>query len=307
MSFLARNEHPCRNGEDGSSTQLEFAGLKFRLEGLETAQISTIARRFGQGRTIDEEPSRSCMEVSIGQTDIPARDMATLLSPAGDYMPSLVHEEHRVQVFGHDFDAIVTRKPELSASLRIRETANLSLDQVENCLRILSAYAVLDRGGLFLHSACVVIDGEAILFLGRSGAGKSTISRLALSHGATVLSDDANIILPAARGGFTAAAVPFSGDLGQSAQVAQEGARISRIFWLDRSEPVGIHRQKRGLQTSRMLACASAANADPYRFNQTVEVIQSVLDVLPMQVLSFRKDQSFTECLLMMRDPGSSE
>ena len=45
-------------------------------------------------------------------------------------------------------------------------------------------------GGLFLHASSVIIDGGAVLFLGHSTAGKSTIARL-LGAAYPVLADDA--------------------------------------------------------------------------------------------------------------------
>jgi len=48
---------------------------------------------------------------------------------------------------------------------------------------------IFKSDGLFLHASSVVIDGRALLFLGHSTAGKSTIARL-LSQQVLVLADD---------------------------------------------------------------------------------------------------------------------
>jgi len=42
------------------------------------------------------------------------------------------------------------------------------------------AHILADRGGFFLHSSGVIIGGKGILFVGHSGAGKSTIRNMAL-------------------------------------------------------------------------------------------------------------------------------
>ena len=55
--------------------------------------------------------------------------------------------------------------------------------------RLLSQHDAVD-----LHASTAVLDGQAYVFMGHSGAGKTTISEIALRAGATVLSDDRTIL-----------------------------------------------------------------------------------------------------------------
>ena len=50
------------------------------------------------------------------------------------------------------------------------------------------------RGAVELHASSIVVDERAYLFVGHSGAGKTTISLLAEAGGASVLSDDRTIV-----------------------------------------------------------------------------------------------------------------
>ena len=60
---------------------------------------------------------------------------------------------------------------------RIRQTANpYSIDAV---LRIVHTLVLARQGGFLAHSASAIRNGKAFLFAGVSGAGKTTISRLA--------------------------------------------------------------------------------------------------------------------------------
>lgn len=54
----------------------------------------------------------------------------------------------------------------------------------------------LQRGTLAIHSSCIVRQGKAVLFLGESGTGKSTHTRLWREHieGAFLLNDDSPMI-----------------------------------------------------------------------------------------------------------------
>jgi len=60
---------------------------------------------------------------------------------------------------------------------RVRQTANpYSIDAV---LRILHSLILAREGGFLVHAASAIRNGSAFLFAGASGAGKTTISRLA--------------------------------------------------------------------------------------------------------------------------------
>jgi hypothetical protein len=48
--------------------------------------------------------------------------------------------------------------------------------------------------GLLLHASAVILDGAAIVFVGHSGAGKSTISQLMEEAGLEVMTDDRTIL-----------------------------------------------------------------------------------------------------------------
>ena len=66
-------------------------------------------------------------------------------------------------------------------------------------------------GGIVIHAASLVQDGLAYLFVGHSGAGKSTTAMHAVSAGAEVLSDDRTIVTVAADGTARAWGTPWHG------------------------------------------------------------------------------------------------
>ena len=59
--------------------------------------------------------------------------------------------------------------------------------------QIMMARVLADRGGCYLHSSGLILNGQGILFVGRSGTGKSTIVKMLKNYG-VILSDDRNII-----------------------------------------------------------------------------------------------------------------
>ena len=91
----------------------------------------------------------------------------------------------------------------------IRQTANpYSIDAV---LRIVHSLVLARQGGFLLHSASAVRSGRAFLFAGESGAGKTTISRLAPAD-ATLLTDEISYVCREGNG-YVAFGTPFTGEL----------------------------------------------------------------------------------------------
>jgi hypothetical protein len=96
----------------------------------------------------------------------------------------------------------------------IQQSANpYSIDAV---LRILHTLMLARQGGFLLHSASAIRYGKAFLFAGVSGAGKTTISRLAPAD-AILLTDEISYVrkLDASEQseGYVAFGTPFTGEL----------------------------------------------------------------------------------------------
>lgn len=121
----------------------------------------------------------------------------------------------------------------------IRQTANpYSIDAV---LRIVHTLVLAKQGGFLLHSASAIRNGKAFLFAGVSGAGKTTISRLAPPN-ATLLTDEISYVRKHADG-YMAYGTPFTGELAKLGENAS--APVTALYLLaqgpeNRIEPVSI-------------------------------------------------------------------
>ncbi len=92
---------------------------------------------------------------------------------------------------------------------RIQQTPNAySMDSV---LRIVHTLVLAGQGGFLVHAASAICDGKAFLFAGVSGAGKTTISRLAPS-GVAVLTDEISYVRREGES-YRAYGTPFAGEL----------------------------------------------------------------------------------------------
>jgi hypothetical protein len=107
----------------------------------------------------------------------------------------------------------------------VRQNANpYSLDSV---LRILHSLILAGSGGFLLHAASAICDGRSYLFSGVSGAGKTTMTRLAPAD-VTLLTDEISYLRPGARG-YSAFGTPFAGELARSGENCS--APVSALFF----------------------------------------------------------------------------
>ena len=87
---------------------------------------------------------------------------------------------------------------------------------IDSVMRIVHSLMLAERGGFLVHSASAVRDGRAFLFSGVSGAGKTTISRLAPPD-VTLLTDEISYVRRAGEC-YEACGTPFAGDLGKAGE-----------------------------------------------------------------------------------------
>jgi hypothetical protein len=92
---------------------------------------------------------------------------------------------------------------------RIQQTINpYSLDSV---LRIVHTLLLARKGGFLMHASSAIRNGRAFLFPGVSGAGKTTIARLAPPD-AALLTDEISYVIPQ-DGAYFGMGTPFFGEL----------------------------------------------------------------------------------------------
>jgi hypothetical protein len=110
----------------------------------------------------------------------------------------------------------------------IRQSCNpYGIDAV---LRIVHSLILAREGGFLVHAASAIRNGEAFIFSGVSGAGKTTISRLAPPD-ATLLTDEISYVRREGNR-YMASGTPFAGEL---ARVGENcSAPLSALFFLEK-------------------------------------------------------------------------
>lgn len=117
---------------------------------------------------------------------------------------------------------------------RIRQAPNpYSIDTV---LRLVHSLVLAREGGCLLHAASAVRGGKAFVFAGVSGAGKTTLARLAPGD-AHVLSDEISYVRRVAEG-YRGYGTPFAGELARPGE--NLSAPLEAIYLLAQGRENGI-------------------------------------------------------------------
>jgi hypothetical protein len=153
-------------------------------------------------------------------------------------------------------------------------------------LRIVHTLILAHEGGFLLHSAGAIRNGRAFLFSGVSGAGKTTISRLAPSD-ATLLTDEVSYIRRD-DAGYRACGTPFAGEL---ARVGENcSAPIASLFFLKQGPENKIGPIEKSEAIRRLmrniLFFAEDANLVESVFQSACDFVERV----PVQRLTFTPD-----------------
>jgi hypothetical protein len=100
---------------------------------------------------------------------------------------------------------------------------------VDSVLRIVHTLILARQGGFLVHAASAIHHGRAFLFAGVSGAGKTTISRLAPAD-ATLLTDEISYVRRAGNA-YEAWGTPFAGELARVGE--NQAASLATLFLLE--------------------------------------------------------------------------
>jgi hypothetical protein len=161
-----------------------------------------------------------------------------------------------------------------------------------NLLRVVVAYRLIDAGGALLHSAAVADGGGGgLVFIGRSGAGKSTVARMARGRGLGVLSDELAALLPAP-GGAAVCALPFAGDL-EPARAPAPALPLARVLLLAQARRDALAPASTAQAVAAAASCAPWINADRYRIGALLDNLGRLLGPVPAARLEFTRDGGF--------------
>lgn len=144
-----------------------------------------------------------------------------------------------------------------------------------NTLMIAFAFSSAHHDTLMMHSSVVAKNGEAYMFLGKSGTGKSTHSSLWLRHleGYHLLNDD-NPVLRIVDGEVRVYGSPWSG---KTPCYRQEQARVGALVMLEQKPYNRISRENVVVALSSMLCSCSVMIWDKESYDAIMRTIEQVI------------------------------
>jgi hypothetical protein len=169
-----------------------------------------------------------------------------------------------------------------------------SVDPLAYPLDELLTCNLLARGrGTEVH-ACGLVDsfGRGHLFVGQSGAGKSTMARLWENEpGTTVLSDD-RIILRKIENAIWMYGTPWHGE---AMLASPSRAPLTAVYFLKKGQKCELIFQKQAGSVSRLFACSFPPFYNPEALDFTLGFLEDVVKKVPCYELKFTPDKSVVE------------
>lgn len=164
---------------------------------------------------------------------------------------------------------------------------------IDSLLRILHTLILAQRGGFLVHAASAIRDRQAYVFSGVSGAGKTTISRLA-PQDVTLLTDEISYLRSSAMG-FTAWGTPFAGEM---ARVGENvNATLQTFFFLHKGPTNRIDDMRPGEALPLLMRNILFFSNHPDLVERVFDSAQRLLQNVAVCRLTFTPDQRVWELI----------
>jgi hypothetical protein len=262
-------------------------GYRFELRAQQTPQPGTHPLRI----SIGEVPISLHIpeEFLLGVASRRYREFA---ASGADALPVFLNRETSEQGEGWRFSY------ELDGAAVVLDSSSAEFHGVrheyalDSLLRILLTVMLLPRRGFLLHAATVVRGGQAYVFMGRSGAGKSTVA--SLSPRGSVLTDEISL-LRHTDGAWQGHGTPFWGEFraaGMNCHFPIAGIYSLEQASTDRVEPMPAKEMLRAI-----LPCVLFFTRDERANAALLHVLLGLVRRVPCYRLRFRRGADFWEAI----------
>jgi hypothetical protein len=174
---------------------------------------------------------------------------------------------------------------------RITQSANPYA--IDTALRVIHSLILAAEGGMLVHAASAVRNGKAFLFAGVSGAGKTTISRLAPPD-VTLLTDEISYVRRVGDS-YVAHGTPFAGELAKVGENVQ--APLAALYLLHQGPENVIEPVATGDAARSLLENVLFFAHDPELVNMVFESACDLVRRIPVFRLTFVKDPRVWEMI----------
>lgn len=294
-------------GEASLTLSLPFSDVRFNaLSDRQSEQLRHTYAEFVVDPELASSDPTAISECDVYRLLQPLEMPTESITVNGQYTPIKVRDADGIDLTGLNFKARIhpqdCRKP---SSLGVAEEMDLPLaNVVENFLRVMASHRALEKGGVLLHSAGLVIDDRAYIFCGNSGAGKTTLTRKAHQFGAKILSDDINLLVPDREQQYSAHAVPFTGEFGRSLinSTNPNSYPVACIVLLEKGPGLESSKVKESVSVAGLLTGCPFVNTDANESSRLFDIVATLVNRIPILRLQSQLEDSMESILLSIRE-----
>ncbi|HYO77187.1 MAG TPA: hypothetical protein VE010_12045 [Thermoanaerobaculia bacterium] len=246
-------------------------------------------------------PATPDLDLSVGILDSPVPDTGEVVFESEAVWRMLrdgdsYRIECRSEAFGDTpykiatFDAAFTR-----GTVLMREDV-AELNPLDYPLDEVMVANMLGRGrGVELHS-CGVIDrnGQGRLFVGVSGAGKTTTARLWENDAAGIVSDD-RVIVRERDGRMWMYGTPWHGEAELS---MPEGVPLAGVYLLVQSPTNALEPLSHAAAIAGLFRCTFPLFHDAAALDFTLSFLERIASLVPVRALHFTRDRAAVDLVL---------
>jgi hypothetical protein len=243
-----------------SAFAVEIGGIPIRLLNNDEQFLGSLQRRFA-GFLRPSEEGQPFLKISLHSPARVSNDDIAVSECQGSW-----------HIRRGDFRA--TWNPQEQKGEVLQNASPYALDTT---LRIIHSIFLSERGGFLVHASSAIRNGNAFFFAGVSGAGKTTLTRLA-PPGVTILTDEISYIRRYSHE-YRAFGTPFAGEFGKPG--TNTSAPVKAWFFLvqgseNRLEPIADSAGAVRLLMRNILFFAQETQAAAGVFNNACDFVARV-------------------------------